>query len=97
MKVYEALADPKKWTRGTLARRADGSASSWHSDDATCFCVLGAIYKLSMGDATEYLPRLDKVRNVLAKRGLPIGIGDFNDDPSTTHKLVLEVLKEADV
>lgn len=41
------VADAKTWTRGSMARRADGHPTSARSSTATCFCALGALTKAS--------------------------------------------------
>jgi hypothetical protein len=45
MMVLEVAAQlvEKGWTKGALARDAEGYAVSLESDDAVCFCAIGAI------------------------------------------------------
>ena len=39
------IADPARWTRGTLACTAHGLPVAWHDQSATKWCALGAIYR----------------------------------------------------
>jgi hypothetical protein len=44
--VGDLLEDPKHWTTGALARNAHGNSVSPTSADATCWCGIGATYKV---------------------------------------------------
>ncbi|MDB5542846.1 MAG: hypothetical protein JWQ89_4573 [Devosia sp.] len=41
--VRARLATPDKWTKGALARKADGNAVNPHDQDAVCWCLSGAM------------------------------------------------------
>ena len=88
MKAYELLDSPEKWTKGVMARDANGEHVLHDSPNAVCWCMLGAIERcLNAGGAA-------RVRDVLEARGLGRSISGFND--STDYETMLSVLKEAD-
>ena len=39
------IADPAHWTRGTIARTANGRKVEWHDQSATKWCAMGAMYR----------------------------------------------------
>ena len=39
------IADPSKWTTGTLACDAEGHSVAWHDGSARKWCAQGAIYR----------------------------------------------------
>ena len=41
----DIIADPKRWTRGAMARNKQGSTVCCHSASAVQFCAMGAILK----------------------------------------------------
>ena len=44
----KALIDePGKWTQGTYARNSDMEEVDSYSEDAVCFCSIGAIYRIT--------------------------------------------------
>ncbi len=44
--VRDLLADPERWTQGALARDAHGLSTLGITSESTCFCLMGALYKL---------------------------------------------------
>lgn len=92
MKIKELLSTEKKWTKGTYARNAVGKACSPYSEEAVCFCLLGAVDKC-YGTDTLYPSTKDQV---LSKLRNHIGnIAAFNDNAS--YFAVVKVLKELDI
>ena len=39
------IADPAHWTRGKIARTANGRKVEWHDQSATKWCAMGAMYR----------------------------------------------------
>jgi len=46
-KAADLLAEPEGWTQDAFAEDADGNSVPIDSPDATCFCIRGAIMKVS--------------------------------------------------
>jgi hypothetical protein len=88
----ELLSDEKRWTRDFLARHENGNPIGPNEPNAVCFCILGAIDKLT-GTNGKYSPAHVAIEQELPKKY--IGIGHFNDDPETTHGHVMAVLQKA--
>ena len=89
MKAYELLADAKNWTRGTSARDAQGNETGALSEDATCWCIYGAITKCYINEGT-HIPLKAVTMNVPESL-----VSMFND--SHTHEEVVALLKSLDV
>lgn len=90
------IADPSHWTKGPLAREADGSPTMPEQPEAACFCSLGAL-RLAVGRGTFDCDEFETVEAVLMSV-LPEtapGVGSFNDDASTTHGEVLRAFDRA--
>src|SRR6266853_5063736 len=87
----ELIEKPEAWCKFELARM--GSVPVWSgSEDATCFCALGAIVRL-LGSATYGSPVEDALDSAV-----PGGFAcasDFNDAPTTTHADVLALYDRA--
>lgn len=43
--VRAILDNPENWIKGAFARNSEGYVVNASSDDATCFCSLGAVRK----------------------------------------------------
>lgn len=86
MKAHELLADPKHWTQGAMARDSLGQVTHSNSDNAVCWCVMGALNKC-YGESLEYI---NKIRERIGG-----SVALFND--SHTHIEVVNLLKELDV
>ncbi len=56
VKAKEAIQDPNTWTQGRSARMADGKPTYPGDSDASCFCSVGAIEKVTLatGDKARY-------------------------------------------
>lgn len=48
------LIEEKGWTQGAPARNADGKRVDPCSDEAMCFCTLGAMARAAKKDQTQY-------------------------------------------
>lgn len=83
---------PEAWTRGAFAR----SSAQWPvaSDDAeaACWCIHGAINRISRIACREDGAMDAKIA---LRNALPASIALFNDDPSTTHADVLAAFDRA--
>jgi hypothetical protein len=82
----ELLSDPKRWTKFSMAKNAKKIDVSPFSDEAVCFCSLGALERVSdcpvtQGDASY--KHLKKGAN----RGW---VDTWNDDPDTTHRDIIK-------
>lgn len=79
------ISEKKHWTRGASAKNASGQ-KTWSDDpEAVCWCMLGAIVKVATGlDCAVEVGALNALR-IVCHSGIP----QFNDDPATTHEMVL--------
>jgi hypothetical protein len=89
------IEKPENWCKGAYARNSSGEATSSGSDDATCWCISGALKRVA--GCNGYL---DCVREaVLAALGdgktETHKVPNFNDHPDTTHPMVLDLFDRA--
>lgn len=66
----ERISDPERWTRGCLARDANGKPVSPEDSRATRWCAIGSVRRTAPGpfiDAEKYLVR---ATDVLGNHGL---------------------------
>jgi hypothetical protein len=103
--VRELLSDETHWTKYVMAARKDGSLTAPFADDATCWCLVGAFYKVcppkhsglnpdERDTNQDLLSAQDILRTVLAKEA-GTGILTFNDRVQTTHADVMTMLDKA--
>jgi hypothetical protein len=99
MKILELLDAPEKWTKKTAARGASGSPLPPDSDQACCWCILGALQKCyPKGPAdVEVEVLLKAIEKIFPRTGTLGLITRFNDHPDTTFADVRAVLEEANV
>jgi len=98
MDTVEALKKAKAllkkgWCREAFARDKDGNPCVFHGGhppDAVSFCIRGALMYVEAGetDANEVLMDILKKQNYCWPT-------EFNDDPKTTHKMVLDLFTKA--
>jgi len=90
----DLLAQPGAWTQGAYARDMFGSdvGSQW-SDDAVCFCVMGALNQVreAQHDAVILGSLSHAIRAV--NGGYPIA--EWNDAPGRTQAEVVAALRAA--
>ena len=90
----ELLSNPSRWTKGAIATNVDGFQALAQSDEAVCWCQLGASIKLR----SSYTARVIKWQ-VANSRGF-LNSMVFNDSVSTTHEKLMafydECIKEAE-
>lgn len=91
--VAELLADPKRWTKGANARDKRGVEVNTHSPNAVCWCSSGATKRIYSDNLAFVRFRLrTAIGNLSAS-----SILEFNDNPKTTHKQVMAVVKKAGI
>lgn len=89
MKPSELIATPDKWTKGEMAKDADGFPVFSTQDSAVCWCLLGAINRACGIDANRVV-----IFNKLGFKKIN-ELTDWNDAPERTHSDVLARLKGA--
>ncbi len=47
MKLSQLLSDKSKWTKGCSARNENNQPVHLYSPDATCWCLAGAVFKVT--------------------------------------------------
>ena len=93
VEMRKLIDTPEKWTKKCYARTALGAPTSYEDTQATCFCILGALNRVTAGK-----PLPGEVAEI--KRHLPycfefITLDQFNDCPTTTHADILALLDRA--
>lgn len=95
LKISELLKDPKRHTKGHYARNAKNRPVRPESDQAVKWCLVGAISHCYPDDVSSIAGRL---RAALEFQGYhKMDVVEWNDDPGTTHQMVLDLAKLADV
>lgn len=89
MTVLELLEKPEAWTQGAPARNSEGWSVNTDSEKATCWCLLGAIWRVYPADAFDMELKL---RAIVGK-----SIAVFNDEKCRTHAEVLEAVRKAGI
>lgn len=94
--VREMYLDAGTWTQNDYAYTSDGTGCGPYSDAACCWCLSGAIM-LIYDDSEAYISALNRVHDVLDKRGYARHIPSWNDALGRTQAEVLELVIEANV
>lgn len=84
------ISKPENWTQVDFAKKADGSGTYSHSDDAVCWCSLGALNKVDSLSENSQVRKLAKAF-LKAAMGEPVAV--FND--YHTHAEVLAAWDKA--
>lgn len=96
LKKARALIDiPEKWTKGYAARDKRDRPISFSAEGAVCFCLLGAIAKVTVG--SQGGPAMASVTDFFQDL-IPMpssGIMLFNDNKFTTHADIMQLLDTA--
>jgi hypothetical protein len=90
----ELLSDPTRWAKGYYAYTADGQQTSPVTPEAACFCVWGALDKVT---GTFFGPDAFAAGMYLGNQ-LPEGwpsLANFNDAEETTHADLLALFDKA--
>jgi hypothetical protein len=91
MKVHELLAQPDSWTQQAYARNHDGDTVASCSDDARCWCLLGAMFRC-------YADKdIAKIELKILDQTNKITVAQWNDDPDRTHQEVLDLCRQLDI
>ena len=91
--VRKVIATPKQWTREKCAINAKKESVPSDSEEATCWCIYGAVNKVSY----EFQEN-QKIKLMLNAEANKLGFTtapQFNDHPSTTHADVLKLIDNA--
>ena len=98
MKPSDVLKLKKNWVKNSYANRQDGSSCSVESDNAVCWCLVGAIMKCYPHPKTQVEKRL-KASSAMKKLfpGRTNSLLQFNDHKDTKFTDVKKVLKEAEL
>lgn len=88
IKAKSLIDTPEKWTTETLARNSAKKPVGFDSEEAVCFCSLGALHRIfeDMGDENSAL-HFNKSKNYLRMGTQHQFIAHFNDD--ATHEEVM--------
>lgn len=84
------ISKPENWTQADFAKKVDGSGTYSHSDDAVCWCSLGALTKVSPPVEDS---QTKKHAKLLLRKTMNKPITIFND--SHTHEEVLAAWDKA--
>ena len=99
--VRELLSSPKKWTQGQYAKDARGHAVDDCSPKATCWCLVGSMWKRGYDVGQWGCERVMSMINPLTAQLPPkdripgFSLTVWNDDPARTHEEVLALLDKA--
>lgn len=88
----ELIADPKHWTKDTLARNSAGLVVDVNSPDACQYCSMGAIIKCA--PSTD-MRGVDYTAMDALSRVVVVPVPAFNDRDATTHDDVLAAFDKA--
>jgi hypothetical protein len=90
--VRELLSDPRKWTRGSIARTAENTETHPRSPNAASWCLVGAA-EACAPDRVSYWAARSALVAEISRRAPGTGIPRFND--TATHEEVLAVIEGA--
>jgi hypothetical protein len=95
-RVWKLLSDKSKWIKNCLARDNAGHTCNEEAPEAAKWCVLGAINKVYPKHlrSTEQFMRLSHAVGRDYESGLA---HEWNNDPKTTHEMLVNKLKELDI
>ncbi len=89
LKPSELLHHSSHWTKGVYARDYMDTQVNPNSPHACKWCMAGAIHKCFDDNILMIRDAFNKLSKVLK-----VSTDSFNDNPETTHKMVIEKLKE---
>lgn len=92
--VRSLLSVPERWTKNVYARAGKKRIGPLN-DEATCWCVLGAVRRVTkLPEDSAYFTVVTSAIAAQLPEGAP-RIHKWNDDPSRTHADVLALLDKA--
>lgn len=89
LKTRDLLIRPERWTKGALARDAQGVPCNVHDESARSFDLFGAIYRVS-GNSSQALD----ISELMARKVNRVYASEWNDDPRTTHAKLIQEIEE---
>lgn len=89
-KAADLIEPEGAWTQGHFARRADGAKTGWTEEDASCFCVSGAIKRVAPASWEAW----NKFDAYCRQRGFA-HMATWNDAPERTQAEVVAALRAA--
>jgi hypothetical protein len=75
----ELVANPKTWTKGEMARDANGHPTGWGDSDAVCWCAMGAMAKVDDDDDRRACFSADTHLHRAARRLYPAAVKRRDD------------------
>lgn len=87
--VRKLLDNPENWTKNANARDRYGVYCNPYSDNAHCWCLIGATHKATSCE-TRGETRTSVLRDIAQYAGG--SITGFNDDPAISHKDIINLL-----
>lgn len=98
MKAWELLSDKSKWTKRAFARGGNGEVVDARSEEATCWCTLGAIQRCYLAPGRARIKWMEMAQHL--EQAPPIQrfggiVADWND--AATYEEVVALLKELDI
>lgn len=84
------ISKPENWTQDDFAKTADGSGTYSCSDEAVCWCSLGALIKVSPPDENN---QTKKPAKLALRKAMGGAIAIFND--AHTHAEVIAAWDKA--
>lgn len=92
--VLDLLADEGRWCKGEMFQ--DGQGNPCSRSEAKAYTIYGALFKYY--HPGHLLEAREKICGAILKLyGVPEFIEVWNDAPTTTHAMVVAVLREAGV
>jgi len=91
------LLETRGWTQGASARNALGDKVHPNVEWATCFCLFGAIYRVTdiMGNSDEFYDEMyNRVKISREHASIISYLIEFNDCPDRKKEEVIQLLKE---
>jgi hypothetical protein len=95
-RAMKRIEDPRAWTRGALARNADGQGANVVSPSAVCWCAMGAVRCEGGYDSVA-----EAARDALCASADAMGAFDHNAlsavelNDTRTHADVMEMFRRA--
>jgi hypothetical protein len=82
------LLEKGAWTQGTLARSKYGAPIDVVSDNAVCYCMIGALYKVSNNRPPVLI--FDAIRSALSIKDIAM----WNDGKNRKQEEVVQALRK---
>ncbi len=94
IQAKQKILKPEQWTQGALWRDKNGGSLMVKEENATCFCMMGAMLTVCHNVVDDKLrwKAEDILSDILPSRD---GIAHYNDTPGRTHEEVLAMFDKA--